>query len=216
MVVKSPTGRIKAWCLAAAVFAAPAWAAPVTVMDLVGVVDGFGTGSPLASGDVFDRFFVPDYDPGEGIVTDRVMPGGATLGLNPGASGSITSAQLEIFAGGWGLYGAAGVYVNGVFVGNLTIGEDAATLTEYAYLDTFDLTPLLAQLNLSGSDSIEIRPVEGPGNEVDYGAVDYARITIQTDAGGGGGGTSGVPEPATPALALLALGAAAWTRRRRA
>lgn len=203
--------KIKRWfmplCAAAALLVSPAGHAGL-VVSTVGDANGFGVDPSLQPGDVFDSFFVPAFDPAEGVVTDRVIAQTFTLMHLYSFSGTVSSASLELFSAGWGLYGLASLYVNGVHVGELSAGEVGAL--EYVRQDLFDLTPLLTQISLRGSDSVQIRVVGGPGAELDAGALDYSRLTVVTDAGPSGGNA---PEPASPVLIALALLGAFAARR---
>ncbi len=174
-------------------------AAPV--VSLVGDKDGLGLG--LSSGDAFNFF---DVGPTDGDGTDELLDGGLTFSHVSSWSGTLTGASLEIFSGGWGLDGQAGVYFGTHFLGLLTNGDDTGPNGNLAFLDTFDLTPYL--LELTGNDSFEIRTATG-----DAGALDYSQLTLQVRDATGGGNT--VPEPATLALVGLALVGVSAQRRRR-
>ena len=133
--------------------------------------------------------------------------GGFAASLNSSWSGDLIGGTLEIFTGGFGLGGNAGLYVNGHFVGDITNGDSGAEQYNTAALDTFDLDPVLAWL--TGADLIEVRLADPD----DGGVVDYVKLTLRiadvpTDPGN-------VPEPASLALAGVALAGALATRRRR-
>jgi len=176
-----------------------AMAAPV--VSLVGDKDGLGLG--LSSGDGFNFF---DVGPADGDGTDELLDGGMIASHISNWSGTLIGASLEIFSGGWGLDGQAGVYFGTHFLGLLSNGDDTGPNGNQAFLDTFDLTPYL--LELTGNDSFEIRTAAG-----DAGALDYSQLTLQVRDAIGDPGT--VPEPATLALVSLALAGVSWQRRRR-
>ncbi|MDH3209777.1 MAG: hypothetical protein OEL91_05295 [Burkholderiaceae bacterium] len=188
-------------CIAATMMAASGTASAVTA-SLVGDKNGFGLDPSLQSGDPFDNFFIPYYDAAEGNITDRVIDTSFSFVHNYSVIGPILAASVELLSGGWGLYGPASVYINDVLVGELSDGEIG--LTEYVRLDIFDLTPLLAQLALSGNDKVEIRPIAG-GIELDSGALDYSLITV-----------TAVPEPVSAGLVVLGLAVVGMAARRRA
>jgi len=174
-------------------------AAPV--VSLVGDKDGLGLG--LVSG---DGFSFADVGPADGDGTDEWIFGGMSTLHMSSWTGTLVSASLELFSGGWGLDSQAQVYLNGTLVGLLSNGDDSGPNGNAAFLDSFDLTPFLSAL--TGNDSVEIRT----SNPDDGGALDYSQLTLQVrDATGGG---NDVPEPATLALVSLALAGAVALRRR--
>lgn len=210
---------LKPWIRAAALAAmtglgAPLMAAPVSVG--VGVDDGFGAGVSGQSGDSIVSYFLADGG-NAGADTDVAYHQLVTLNFNYTLPGAVQSASLKIFAGGWGVYGRARVAVNGQFVGLLSDGDDPdnTDAPESAWLDTFNLTPFLALLDLDGSDEVTISVVQAavgdPAPVFDYGAVDFSVLEL-TLAGDPGGGS--VPEPASLALALFGLAAAGAARAR--
>ncbi len=168
-----------------------------------GAQDGFGIG--VTSGDEF-RFGDLINPTTQG--TDDWVYGGFTAQLSSSWAGGLIGAQLQVFSGGWGLDGAAGVYLNNILVGTLTNGDDGGSEFSHAYLDSFNLDPFLALL--TGNDQIEIRTV----NMDDGGALGFLKLTVQTQDAGGGGNT--VSEPASALLAAGALAAALGARRRKA
>ncbi len=163
--------------------------------------DGFGIG--VGSGDEFR--FGELINP-TALGTDDWTYGGFTAQVSSAWTGNLIGGQLQVFSGGWGLDGDAGVYLNNTLVGLLTNGDDGGSEFSRAYLDSFNLTPFLALL--TGSNQIEIRTV----NPNDGGVLGYLKLILQTQDAGGG---NSVPEPASAALAGLALVAALAARRRR-
>ena len=174
-----------------------------------GSQDGFGI--HLASGDTY-TYGDLIYPTLEG--TDDLAFGGFTAHVGLIWTGNLVAARMEIFSGGWGLGGDAGVYlvhtVNGLpqstLLGMLKNGDGGGTGPETANLDSFDLGNFL---NLIEADNlVEIRAVDGN----DGGVLGFIKLIVQTDAGGTG---NPVPEPASLALVGAALSAALMARRRR-
>ena len=124
-------------CLITAALAmAAAGAGAAATVSLVGDKDGLGLG--LASGDSFD---IASIGPADGDGTDELKDDNFSFVHDYILAGTVTSAQLEIFTGGFGLGAPAGVFLNGTFVGNLTDGDQDAPPYNHAYKDIFDLTP---------------------------------------------------------------------------
>ncbi|KQY90239.1 MULTISPECIES: PEP-CTERM sorting domain-containing protein [Roseateles] len=172
-----------------------------TVETRFGALDGLGIGLSHGATFAVDDLVNPQPD-GTNDWTD----GGFTASLGVSWSGTLTGASLQIFSGGWGLEGDAGVYLNHQLVGSLTNtdGDVNGLGSNVAWLDSFDLAAFLGAI---GTDnSIEIRATPGDG-----GSLGYIKLTLQTrDATG-----NTVPEPASLALAGVALAGALATRRRR-
>ena len=175
-------------------------AAPV--IALAGTENGFDSGIGVGNEILFSNL-----GPGAGDGTDEWLAGGTAVQLSSSWAGSLLSASLELVSGGWGLDGAAEVFLNGVSVGHLTDAYDEVNDFSFVVKDVFDLTPFLALL--TGSDNLKVVAFDSTDN----GALDYAKLSLQVRETGTGGGN--VPEPATLALVGLALAGAALQRRRR-
>lgn len=134
-----------------------------------------------------------------------LFAGGFDAVLSSSWSGQLLGASLEVFSGGWGLSGAAGLYVNGQFVGDITNGYSGTDPFSTAVLDVFDLGAVLG--GLTGTDRIEIRAAD----DYDGGAVDYFKLVLRVQDATG----NTVPEPGSVALAGVALASALLMRRRR-
>jgi len=176
--------------------AAPAQAA--TVSFQLGADDPFG----ILSG---EALFLGGFAQGPGL--GEYNDGGITVQLAANWSQPPVSAQLEVFSGGWGYLTPARLFLNGQLVGNLTVGDAGSTASgeDLAFLDTFDLAALLG--DLATLNDIEVRPFE----DGDGGILGLVRLTLQTQDATG----NTVPEPASVALAGVALAGALLTRRRR-
>lgn len=191
-------------CLSAALLCGGLWAAPAwagTVTSSYGADDGLGLG--LASGDMV---FPLDLFPGTGVAEWDI--GGRSVLLGSSWSGTLQSASLSIFSGGWGLDAPAQVVLNNQLVGSLTVADGSATPggDNLAFRDVFDLGGFLGLL--TGNDLFEIRTV----NPDDDGTLGFLGLTLVTQDAGGG---NTVPEPASIALAGVAMAGALLTRRRR-
>lgn len=166
--------------------------------------DGFGLG--VISG---TEFFAADLADGPGL--SEWHEGGFVAQLNAAWTGTLTGAQLQVFSGGWGLYGAAQVLLNGNVVGQLTVADFDVLGGNYAFLDNFDLGT--GAMLVNGLNDLEIRVMTSAdaNDPIDSGVLGFAKLVLQTQDAGGGT----VPEPASAALAAAALAGAALTRRRR-
>ncbi len=173
-----------------------------TVTARVGLLDDFGVGA--TPGNSFDA----------GALAERIDnaldawgPGGLSVTLVSAFTGRLTSARLEVFSGGFGLDGRAQVLLNGQSVGLLSDGDFDSLDDNYAWLDSFDLAPVLG--SITGADTLEIVT----RNPDDGGVLGYAKLILQTQDSSGGGNT--VPEPTSLLLLATALAAGLATRRRK-
>lgn len=144
------------------------------IVDLIGDKDGFG----LVSGpdETFDWREVGQLLPGEltdGWKGQNIPTLEWTHAYQLPPSYVITGATLEIFTGGQGDWGPSRVYLDDVFVGELT---DGAELGEnFSRLDLLDLEPFIYLLD--GSDRIRIETVSINGGDDNY-VLDYSELTI--------------------------------------
>lgn len=171
------------------------------VTSQVGLDDGFGLG--VASG---DEFYASDLPEGSGLA--EWHEGGSTALLTGSWAGRLAGAQLQVFSGGWGLYGPADVLLNGSVIGQLSVADFDVLGANYAFLDGFALDPAAL---INGTNEVEIRVAASANaaDPLDTGVLGFVRLVLQVDDG------NTVPEPGSVALAGVALAAALLTRRRR-
>lgn len=183
-------------------------ASALTVTDLYGDKDGFGTG--VEDGDFFWPWEVATEADDEGF-TDRWVFGTQSWTHSYDISGfaDITSATVTVLTGGQGLgvFVYSQLYLDGSYVGNLTDGEILGG--NFARKDVFDLSGFAGLLN--GANTMEIRT----HYNVDAWVLDYSEISITGTAldNQNPNTPAPVPEPAT--MTLLGLGAAGLALRKR-
>ncbi len=193
--------------LIAAFYAMPTVAGTIT--SLYGDKDGFGTGA--VDGDMIWPWDVLTEFDDEGF-TDIWVFGNQSWSQTYDVSSltDITSASLTLLTGGQGIgsAGATELYIDGLYVADLTDGQ-TTELASYAREDVFDLTAFASLLD--GATSFEVRTFYG----FDAWVLDYSELAIT--------GTMVVPDPADPGspvsepatLTLLGLGLIGLVQRKR-
>lgn len=177
-----------------ALFIATLSSAHADVVSLVGDEDGFGIGLTNGSGVVYSDINALDVQG-----TDAWFYGDQSVTHSYSLPASILSASLDVFTAGQGLGGLSSIYLNGTLIGQLTDGDGVGPSYNYAWKDTFNLTPYIGLL--TGSDVVSIRtPASGDG-----WALDYSKLTI----------TTAVPEASTYGMLLAGLGVVGALARRR-
>ena len=189
------------------------------IVAQLGDDDGFGYGIVPDSPLDYSVFDYSDLQTGDGDGTDVWVLGTQTFTLTYDVSelGSVTSAFLEVFTVGQGYLGISSLYLDGLFVGQLTDGDIGSNPNNFARLDIFDVLAFSSSFN--GSTSITINTIQDDG-----WVLDYLRLTINCEPFPGGGSTEGcfqgpgpfpAPEPSTFALFGIGLAAMGLTRRRK-
>ena len=164
------------------------------VESQIGDQDGFGIG--VMDGEGFDW---SDVGAGDGDGTDVWQHNTQSYVFSYSLPAGALTASLEVFTGGQGLGGLTSVFINSQLVGTLTDGDDVGPSYNYAWKNTFDLTPYIGLL--TGSDTLSFQTVQSGDGWV----LDYAKLTV-----------TAVPEPTSYAMVLAGLAAVgAFARRRR-
>ena len=151
------------------------------VVSRFGSQDGFGINAQSGATFEFIDLTAPTI---EG--TDQEIEGGFTGELTSLWSGTLISAQLQVFSGGWGRYGPADVLLNGTVIGQLTVGDFDTLGANYAFLDSFDLGAGLGLIN--GVNAFDIRVVAPASSTdpLDTGVLGFLKLTLQTQDPGPG------------------------------
>lgn len=179
--------------LVAATVAASLATSAFAVESQIGDQDGFGIGVVDGQG-----FSYSDVGSGDGDGTDVWQFSTQSYVFDYSLPAGALTASLEVFTGGQGLNGLTSVFINSQFVGTLTDGDDVGPSYNYAWKDTFDLTPFAGLL--TGHDTLRFQTAQSGDGWV----LDYAKLTV-----------TAVPEPATYGMVLAGLAAVGVFARRR-
>jgi len=166
----------------------------------IGDEDGLNIG--ILADEILPNDIVTAMGPPDGDGTDEWVFGSQTFNLLYDISGirSIKSAYLEVFTGGQGYLGISSLYIDDLFVGQLTDGDIGTTDNNIARLDIFDLA--LFSSALDGDTNFSIQT-----NINDGWALDYMRLKMIV---------SPVPIPAAVWLFGTALiGLVGFSKRRK-
>lgn len=198
--------RIIPFLCAAFVIGWATMASGATIADLYGDKNGFGLG--VEENATFDWHGLPlgfqGGDMTNFFTTINDLPLTWTHIYSLLGVGIITSATLEIFSGGQGLYDDSEVFLDGEKVGTLTKGDTGNK--NYARKDVIDLMPYVHLLD--GNDAISVETCTGSGGGVDNWVLDYSLLTITYEP---------ISTPVPPSLVLFGsglMGLVALSRKR--
>ena len=187
--------RIFPFLCAAFVIGWATMASGATIEDLYGDKDGFGLG--VKEDSTFNWRDLPDKpQEGEGMtdfftsIGDLPLTWTHTYSLS--GIGMITSATLEIFSGGQGIYGDSKVFLDGQLLGTLTNGDSG---NRYARKDVINLMPYVHLLG--GNNAIKIETCTDLEGGVDNWVLDYSLLTITYES---------IHTPVPPSMVLFGSG----------